>query len=441
MSLYPRKYKKKDGSEKIIWWISLPDPTGEKERIQQSTGTEDRELAETIHNKMKNTLALANHGLVDLEEQRKKLKPKVKLSEFIKKYLAWSKAHRQPNSTLSAKHALQTLVDFYDRKDPHLSEIRPKNVEEWKTWLLNTPYKRTSDGDFRYRAKTTQAIYFRTLAAAFTRAITMEATDQNPFTGAEKPQERYGSVPKFFSDEELVAFFELADDDRPFAQMMRFDLNSGLRRRELIFVEPSDLRLDADPPMLWVPVEKTIRWKGSIHHNRTKNGKEREIPMNPGLVDLCYELLAEREANPELRDCPFLFPCRTSPSGLTRWRSNAVYLKTKRIIKKAKISESLTVHSFRHTFAANLAQRNVSRDIIAELLGHSDPKATEVYTPLYPKSYAWAVHLLDFSDEGLRTRKKEQPHFSPDLVKLYQRIEMLEAENAKLKGESDTGVA
>lgn len=436
LSLYPRTYKQKDGSEKIIWWVSLPDPTGLKSRVQESTGTSDRDLAETIHNKLKETLNLSKRGFIDLEEQKRKMKPKVKLSDFTKKYLAWSKAHLRPNSTLNAKNALATLKGFYDPKDPYVSEIRPKHVEEWKTWLLETPYQRSPKGSLRYRAKTTQAIYFRTLAAAFTRAITMEATDQNPFTGAEKPQERYSGVPKFFSDDELLAFFTLADEDRPYAQMMRFALNSGLRRRELTFVEPDDLRLGADPPMLWVPVEKTIRWKGKTYHNQTKNAKEREVPMTSGLLELCLELLEERKNNTELSQCPFLFPCRNSPEGLIRWNDDSLYQKTKRIIKRSEARNSLTVHSFRHTFAANLAQQGISRDIVAELLGHSDPKATLIYTPLYPKSYAWAVQRLDFSEETLRSNKKETNHFPPDITQLYQKVIQLEAENARLKAKT-----
>jgi integrase len=51
------------------------------------------------------------------------------------------------------------------------------------------------------------------------------------------------------------------------------------------------------------------------------------------------------------------------------------------------LSESLSLHNLRHTFASRLAQRGISLYIIAKLPGHRSVKTTEIYSHLTPNSY------------------------------------------------------
>ncbi|HIY64126.1 MAG TPA: tyrosine-type recombinase/integrase, partial [Candidatus Mediterraneibacter stercoripullorum] len=58
----------------------------------------------------------------------------------------------------------------------------------------------------------------------------------------------------------------------------------------------------------------------------------------------------------------------------------------RRAVSDAELSVKATPHSLRHSFATHLMEQGVGRQHIQALLGHRDPKSTEIYLHVSNKS-------------------------------------------------------
>jgi site-specific recombinase XerD len=161
----------------------------------------------------------------------------------------------------------------------------------------------------------------------------------------------------------------------------------GLRRSELLGLDRDDVDLE----------RRLIRVRNA------KGGRQRVVPMHPGLVPL---FLAYESTRPPLGD-PALFVGvqghRLSPTILAatfrRYASAAGVTKRKRI----------TPHTLRHVFATELLSAGANLRQIQELLGHKHLDSTQRYTRVNAHQLRGAVKRLRFvAAEHAAPRSRDQ---------------------------------
>lgn len=140
--------------------------------------------------------------------------------------------------------------------------------------------------------------------------------------------------------------------------MVHILLLCGLRRNELISLHVTDVDLE----------RRLLKVNGKT----SKSKRTRFIPINPTLEMYLKDYFEERNKHGFTTEYLLVSSTRDrgfSISGINQW--------VKKQVKLAGVNFHL--HMFRHTFACNLANNNVSIVKIQKLLGHADIRMTMAY--------------------------------------------------------------
>jgi len=140
---------------------------------------------------------------------------------------------------------------------------------------------------------------------------------------------------------------------------------TGVRRSECVALQIGDIA-GADRPVLLI-------------RRGTKSGHRREVPLPGNTSERLESYLAERgEAGLKVGPRAPLFVKR---SGEALTPPNVYYL-IRRIARAAAVTlpDDALVHGFRHHFGLQLALRGVPTATLQQLMGHSDPRTTAIYT-------------------------------------------------------------
>lgn len=110
---------------------------------------------------------------------------------------------------------------------------------------------------------------------------------------------------------------------------------------------------------------------------RGKGNKQRQAPLSQSTLEslrACWKLH---------RSLPWLFPA-SHPAGSTRGegpvRAESVRRAFSRALRQSAVNKPATVHSLRHSYATHLLEAGVSLLVIQEILGHTSPRTTAIYT-------------------------------------------------------------
>jgi len=186
---------------------------------------------------------------------------------------------------------------------------------------------------------------------------------EDPTALIESPKLGRG-LPKALSEQQVTGLLEAPPVETPLGlrdrTMLELMYASGLRVSELVGLELASVNLN----------QGVVRITG-------KGGKERLVPLGEEAISWLQRYL--REARPALmagQTSPLLF-VTARKGGMTR---QAFWYAVRKYAVAAGISQAVSPHMLRHSFATHLLNHGADLRVVQLLLGHSDLSTTQIYT-------------------------------------------------------------
>ena len=327
MALFRRK-------ESRVWWIDI---TFRGQRIQKSSGTVDRQQAQEFHDRLKCQL---------WEQKRLGTKPRRKWQEAVVRYVSEKKHKATLNTDLSHLRWLDPYLS--DRFLDEISKDVIAEITEARKRRYSIPRSKGPDRVIDPSPGTVN----RTLEII--RCILRLAKDEWEWIDhipkvrlLKEPTRRIMWITRDKAEELLDALPHHS------AEMMRFALETGLRRRNVTHLQWEQIDL-----------ERRTAW---IHPDQAKSKKPIPVPLSQNAVEILKRWQGVHEKY------VFVFEGRpvTQTSTLT-WRKACESVGLK----------GFRWHDLRHTWASWHAQDGTPMHILQELGGWQSPEMVRRYAHL-----------------------------------------------------------
>lgn len=308
------------------------------------------------------------------------IKEVVTLRVFIDEYKEFIKQNRSDAYFRSVDSSFKKLVEFFGVQKS-IATIQLREVEQF----LNYVKTKVTKG---YR------VYFKTLKAAFNKAVEWNYVKENPFCRVKLPKKQEVK-PGFIKDEELMGIKSKLKT-QVLKDFVTVAFNTGMRLNEIVNLRWSNI--DFGARLITVGDEQFT----------TKARNQRKIPICEEVFgtlkrieNLDFGIRIEKQKAQKMND--FIF-CKENGE---RYSGDYVSKSFKIACKAAGIDKAIHFHSLRHSFASNLVQNGVPLYSVKDLLGHSTIKTTEIYSHLNVDALRDAIKKLDASSEILAMRQRQ----------------------------------
>jgi site-specific recombinase XerD len=283
----------------------------------------------------------------------------ISLLKFENEYLSYCRQLKSEKYISSIKYSFRKLIEFTG--DVSINSITVKTVD----LFITTSFTRTQSGAH---------LFYRTLKAAFNKALEWEYIDANPFTKFKFPK-LVKRQPAFISEDQLN-LITANTKEQHLKDLFIVAFYTGLRLNELTYMKWN-----------WIDLKQRLITVKNSSDFQTKSKKERIIPMSKQVHEIFF-----RRFN---RSQSYL-------DGFVFYRQKGIKLygpfvskKFKSVVRKLNLDERIHFHTLRHSFASSLVQKGVSLYVVKELLGHSDIATTQIYSHLQTQNLLDAIAKLE----------------------------------------------
>lgn len=308
----------------------------------------------------------------------------ITISELCDLYLLEGCSHKKPSTLATDKgrikrHIKPLLGNFM------ASEISIDDANQFMNDIISGKTAVDQKTKTRGRARVTggKGTASRTvglLGGIFSFAIQKGVRADNPVHSVKRPKDR--KMQRFLNHKELKVLFEFLS--APSALSLNLNsvpaikllLLTGCRKSEILQMKWK--YVDYENNYLMLPDSKT---------------GEKKVPLN----DQSLQVL---EGLPRIKGNPHVFAAANGGhfTGLQKcWEKIRTHLQM----------EDVRLHDLRHSFATILASQGASLLLIGKMLGHSDPKTTQIYAHLVDKEALAATQAVGKTLEGFLNGDKK----------------------------------
>lgn len=326
-----------------IWWIDIASPSGE--RIRKSSGTDQKELAQEYHDRLKSDL---------WKQSRLKEKPSHTWEEAADRWLA--DRETKPN----ARNNYQYITWM-------LKYLKGKPLASIDKDLVDTLAARKQKEGVSVQ---TVNHYLKTLRAIMRAAWEWGWIDSVPSIRLQKVEQKRL---RFLSREEADNL--LSELPPHMKAIVTFALATGLRQRNILALEWSQ-----------VDLYRRILW---IHADQAKARKAIRVPLNQDAVEVLREQLGKHDLR--------VFTYKGRPV-------ETIGDSFDRAVKRAGI-EGFRFHDLRHTWASWHVQNGTPIAVLQELGGWASLAMVMRYAHLsdhHLSEWAEKVNVTNTSQKHLK---------------------------------------
>jgi integrase/recombinase XerD len=256
------------------------------------------------------------------------------------------------NTVESYARDLAALAAFAEKRGVGVETLERRDLEAFVRSLM------TSGLSPRSVARTVACV------RGFYRFVALERkADTSPADDLRAPR-AWATLPKFLSLEDVDRLLARPDPSTPRGlrdkALIELLYATGMRVSELVTLKPADLHLE----------EGYLTCTG-------KGDKQRIVPLGHEAADWVRRYMREGRGTLAGGATPWLFVNARDGGPLSRvgfWK----VLKDYGL--KAGISQRLSPHMLRHSFATHLLERGADLRAIQLMLGHADLSTTQIYT-------------------------------------------------------------
>lgn len=265
-------------------------------------------------------------------------------------YLQKLELKKYSNSTVKSYiHSFEAFINYYRDK-----ELLSLNENDIRVYLQKLIQEKRSNSYINIAINAIKFYYEVVLGMP------------NRFYSIERPRKEF-KLPKVLSKEEILSIINHTNNlkHRCIVSLL---YSSGVRRNELLHLKLNDI----DSKRMVIRVEQA------------KGNKDRYTVLNKSVLD-------------DLRKYYKIYKPKTylfeSPTG-NKYSHSSVLKIVVKAAEKAGISQRVSPHILRHSFATHLLESGVDIRYIQLLLGHNSTKTTEIYTHVATNTFREIKDLL-----------------------------------------------